>query len=1027
MPVANTVTIIDPRAGDVAAIIASLPAGTAVFVLDPARDGLAQIVALLAGTHDIQALNIVSHGGAGSIWLGDAVIDSAGLAAHASDLAAIGAHLAPGGDILLYGCDVAAGAAGAAFIDSLAALTGADVAASTDLTGAAAQGGDWTLEAHSGDIEAVSLAVTGFAGVLDVVNGDGLNNTLDGTANDDTISGLGGNDTISGLGGNDTIDGGTGSDAMSGGLGDDIYFADASGDTVIEALDEGTDTVNAALSWSLAANVENLVLTGVGATSGQGNALDNTMFGNGAANILTGNAGNDFLDGQGGTDTLVGGLGNDTYVLDVAGDSVSEALNEGIDTVRAGFSYVIGTNLENLVLTGTSAIDGVGNAAGNIMVGNTGNNVLIGNDGNDSLDGAGGSDTLIGGVGNDTYVVRSAADQIIEAATEGTDSVQAGFSYTLLTNFENLRLTGSGAIDGTGNAADNTLTGNDGVNTLTGLGGNDTYIINSVADVVVEAVGEGTDTVQIGLTYTLGANVDNLVLTGTTAIDGTGNTLANVLTGNNAANVLTGGDGDDTYIVDTGDTVVETAGQGTDTVQAAIGWTLSDDIENLVLTGTSAVDATGNGLANEIDGNNAANVIDGGAGADTMAGLRGDDTYIADNAGDVAVEGFSDGTDTVLASVSFTLGANVENLVLTGTGALTGIGNSGKNFITGNAGDNVLDSGAGVDSVDGGEGSDRYMISGARDHLRGEFHDSGTVGTDEIRIAATLAGSITLSKEEVGIERIVIGTGTGALADSSGTAAIGVFASAVTNSLTILGNAGSNRITATEFDDTIDGGAGTDAMNGGAGDDTYYVDVLTDKTTERVNGGIDTVVASVTYKLGSNIDVLTLTGTGDLDGTGNTTDNQINGNSGANFLTGGRGDDVLFGNDGADMLFGDKGDDTLIGGAGADAFLFRNAARTASGIDLILDFNHAEGDVIQMSKAQYRGLGAVLGGLTADQFHSGTEDVAQDASDRLIYNTATGGLWYDADGTGRAVALQIAQVGDSVHPALDFTDFLIVA
>jgi len=1027
VPVANTVTIIDSRAGDVAAIVASLPAGATVFVLDPARDGLAQIAGLLAGTQDIQALNIVSHGSAGALWLGDGVLDGAGLADHAADLAAIGTHLAPGGDILLYGCDVAAGATGAAFIDSLAGLTGADVAASTDLTGSAALGGNWTLEAHSGAIEAQSLVVGGFSGLLDVINGDGLNNTLLGTAGDDTINGLGGNDTITGAGGNDTIDGGTGSDAMAGGQGDDIYFVDANGDVVTEAAGEGTDTVNASVTWSMSANVENLVLTGTNAINGLGNTLDNTMFGNSAANILTGGLGNDFLDGQGGADTLVGGGGNDTYVLDNAGDSVSEAVNEGTDTVRTSFSYVLGTNVENLVLTGGDPVDGIGNASANILVGNGANNVLTGNDGSDTLDGGGGSDTLIGGLGNDVYIVHSSADHAVEAANEGTDTVQADFSYTLGDNFENLRLTGSSSIDGTGNAADNVLTGNDGVNTLTGLGGNDTYVLDSAADVVVEAADGGTDVVQIGQTYTLDANVENLVLTGIGAIDGTGNALANTLTGNSGANVLTGGMGDDTYVVDAGDTTVEAPGQGTDTVQTAISWTLAANIENLKLTGTDAADATGNDSVNAIDGNSAANVIDGGLGADLMAGHKGNDTYLVDNAGDQVIEGFSEGTDTVISSVSITLSANVENLVLTGTGALNATGNSGKNVITGNSGNNVIDGGGGTDSVDGGDGSDVYMITGVKDHLRGEFHDSGTTGIDEVRAALEVAGSITLSKEETGLERIVIGTGTGAAADTSGTAAISISALALTSGVTIIGNAGTNRITGTDFDDTINGGAGNDTMNGGGGDDTYYVDSAADKISERPNNGTDTVIASVSYKLASNVDVLTLTGSANLTGTGGTGDNTLNGNAGANFLDGGRGDDALFGNDGNDTLFGNTGDDTLTGGSGADAFLFGNAPRASSGIDLILDFSHAEGDTLQFSKAQFRGFGTVVGGLTADQLHTGTDDLAQDASDRIIYNTATGALWYDADGTGRVAAVQIAQIGDAVHPALDFTDFLIVA
>src|SRR6185295_17205218 len=177
--------------------------------------------------------------------------------------------------------------------------------------------------------------------------------------------------------------------------------------------------------------------------------------------------------------------------------------------------------------------------------------------------------------------------------------------------------------------------------------------------------------------YTLGANVENLLLTGAAAIDGTGNSLNNTLTGNSAANVLTGGAGsdtllggigDDTYVVDAGDTVVEAANEGIDTIQSDASYTLGANVENLVLTGAAAIDGTGNSLNNTLTGNSAANVLTGGAGADTMLGGAGDDTYVVDT-GDTVVEAENEGLDTVQSAVSFTLGANVEHLVLTGTDA----------------------------------------------------------------------------------------------------------------------------------------------------------------------------------------------------------------------------------------------------------------------------------------------------------------------------------------------------------------------
>ncbi|MDH5670454.1 MAG: hypothetical protein OEY86_20830, partial [Nitrospira sp.] len=130
----------------------------------------------------------------------------------------------------------------------------------------------------------------------------------------------------------------------------------------------------------------------------------------------------------------------------------------------------------------------------------------------------------------------------------------------------------------------------------------------------------GTDTVQAGVSYTLGANVEHLTLTGSAAINGTGNTADNILDGsqNSAANTLAGGAGNDTYVVGAGDSVVENANEGTDTVQSNVTWVLGNDVENLTLTGAAAIDGTGNAANNMLAGNSADNVL---------TGLGGDDTY----------------------------------------------------------------------------------------------------------------------------------------------------------------------------------------------------------------------------------------------------------------------------------------------------------------------------------------------------------------------------------------------------------------
>ena len=170
------------------------------------------------------------------------------------------------------------------------------------------------------------------------------------------------------------------------------------------------------------------------------------------------------------------------------------------------------------------------------------------------------------------------------------------------------------------------------------------------------------------------------------AINGTGNALNNVLTGNAAANrldggagvdTMNGGAGNDTYVVDNAsDVVTEAASGGTDTVESSVTYSLGAEVENLTLTGLNAINATGNALDNVLTGNVSANRLDGGAGADTMIGGAGNDTYVVDSTGDVVTEGASGGYRHGRVSISYTLGAKLENLVLTGTTAINGTGNS---------------------------------------------------------------------------------------------------------------------------------------------------------------------------------------------------------------------------------------------------------------------------------------------------------------------------------------------------------------
>ena len=742
-----------------------------------------------------------------------------------------------------------------------------------------------------------NLTLTGTA----AINGTGnaLDNILTGNADTNTLTGGAGNDTL---------DGGTGTDMMVGGVGNDTYVVDNAGDVVSENVNEGTDLVQAGMNYTLGENVENLTLTGTAAINGTGNALDNILTGNSGDNALDGGGGSDTLDGGTGADTLVGGLGNDTYVVDNAGDVVSENVNEGIDLVQSSLGMILGANLENLILTGAAAINGTGNELDNSIIGNAAANTLTGGGGNDTLDGGAGADTLTGGVGNDVYVVDNVSDVVTENAGEGTDLVRASISTILGANVENLTLTGTAAINGTGNALDNILTGNAGTNmldggtgadTLLGGAGNDTYVVDNAGDVVSENANEGTDLVQTGMSYTLGANVENLTLTGTAAINGTGNTLANALTGNGGDNVLdggagndtmTGGAGNDTYIVDSAsDIVTESAGQGIDLVLSGVSYSLAANVENLTLTGTAAINGTGNTLDNVLMGNAGANTLSGGTGADTLAGGAGNDTYVIDNVGDVVSENAGEGTDLVQSSIGYTLGANLENLTLTGAAAINGIGNALDNILAGNAAANTLTGGAGNDTLDGGAGADTLLGGTGNDTY--VVDNAGDVVSENANEGIDLAQASISTTLGANVENLIL----------TGVAAINGTGNELDN--TITGNAGAN---------TLDGGAGNDTMTGGAGNDVYVVDNAGDIVNENAGEGTDLVRASIGYTLGANVENLTLTGTAAINGTGNAFDNILTGNAAANTLTGGSGNDTLDGGAGADTLLGGTGNDTYV-------------------------------------------------------------------------------------------------------------------
>jgi Ca2+-binding RTX toxin-like protein len=477
-------------------------------------------------------------------------------------------------------------------------------AASIDLGKGIATSGGWTDTIVS--VEAIAGSAFN-----DNLVGNWTTNFLAGNDGNDILKGWAGDDWLSGGAGNDTLDGGTGADRMLGGLGDDVYIVDNAGDTVEERSGEGVDTVYASIDWTLSNSIENLTITSFNSTTGRGNDL---------ANIITGGTGNDVLYGLGGDDKIYGQDGND---------------------------YLYGGD-------GNDRIDG--GAGNDVLKAGDGNDVLLGGDGNDWLEGSAGADTMSGGTGDDTYIVEDAADIVIERIDEGIDTVRARISHTLAANIENLTLEG-GALDGIGNDLANVIKGTEAAQVIKGMGGNDTIYGYGGEDRIDG--GSGNDLIY-------GGDGNDILL------GGDGNDR---IDGGSGVDQLAGGNGDDTYIIDSvWDEIIELPGGGTDTIRSVVTITLADEVEHLFLDGRENLDGVGNELSNRLQGN---------AGDNQLKGMNGDDLLYG-----------WDGNDRLE-------------------------GGAGNDALDGGNGDDVLIGGAGRDRLNGGAGADRFVFESLGDSGRG--------------------------------------------------------------------------------------------------------------------------------------------------------------------------------------------------------------------------------------------------------------------------------------------------------------------
>ncbi len=262
------------------------------------------------------------------------------------------------------------------------------------------------------------------------------------------------------------------------------------------------------------------------------------------------------------------------------------------------------------VLTGTSG--------GDALFGYAGNDTLKGLGGDDYLDGGLGKDTMYGGDGNDTYIVDNLSDKVIELANGGIDTIETKLkSMTLPVNVENLTFLDSVHHSGAGNSLDNVITGSSANDFLNGRGGNDTLYGGAGDDSLFGGIG---DDKLFG-----GSGQDKL-------LGGDGN---DVLDGGFGADIMQGGRGNDVYIVDNlKDRVLDVLNGGTDEVRASVDFTLTPNVENLVLTGLYSTNGTGNALNNVMTGNGERNVLDGKAGNDTLDGGLGRDTLTGGSGAD---------------------------------------------------------------------------------------------------------------------------------------------------------------------------------------------------------------------------------------------------------------------------------------------------------------------------------------------------------------------------------------------------------
>jgi Ca2+-binding RTX toxin-like protein len=828
------------------------------------------------------------------------------------------------------------------------------------------------------------------------INGTAGNDTLVGTTSTDIISGLGGNDRLQGSGGNDSVLGGAGNDLIFGNDGTDWVEGGAGNDSI--GGGGGQDSFVFREAGSTNADVFNDFSSG----------WDNIRLD--AAFFTTLGAAGQFTSGDARFWSSSSGAAHDADDRILYNTSTRQLWYDA-DGNGSGVALLIGTLNSGATLTASDihvfgSGGGGGGGSGQTINGTPNNDSLVGGSGNDTINGLAGNDTLVG----------LAGDDVLDGGP-GADSMDGGL-------------------------------------------GNDTFYFDHFGDVLVDAGGIDTLVIQNG--GSLPDGIENLVVRNAfQETDAVGNSLNNVIRieSSEAGSVVyvTGGAGNDTVDGAGGFIVAAFEGNfGNDSVQGGArgGWLdfngSAGSVVVQIAAGTatsSAGNVTFTGIANVVGSNMADRITAGGAGSQ-INGFGGDDTLIGGAGNDLF---FGEGTQ---------FGAPVDTF---GTGNDSIFGGGGNDTLFGNDGNDTLDGGLGNDRLgsgfvadnEGSEGNDTFMFtvapgtanadvvtdfdSGAdRIVLDGNAHASsgasGNFAASDVRFWSSGTGTA-----HDGDDRVIYNSSNGQLwydADGNGAGARQLIATlegipALTASdITIIngsgtggGGGGGSVINGTSANDTLTGTAGNDTINGLGGNDLFVAGSTGGADVIAGGTGTDSIEFRDRATSGVVVDFGTGTITGGSSGTISFTGvERVVASNFADSLTGAAGGQTLTGQGGADTLWGGGGVDTLWGGGGNDAFVFREMG--SANADRVSDFASGA-DKLQLDDAAFTSIGAMGNFAAGDaRFWASSSGAAHDSNDRVLYNTSTGQLYYDADGNGSGAAQLIATLLN--NPGVAATDITVI-